>query len=417
MSFFSYFSKIKNKQLFSTDSLPLDILSGDFFNDPYPALKYLRQNDPLHRGKNGSWLLTRYDDVQQALANKELGNAPSLYAVVHYKNSEKYSCADVANNILPFIDPPEHTVKRDIISKSFFHIVKQFLNDDDAQHIAYRIAGNCKKETVFDVIHDFGTPFSTEIMCRLIGFPVEDKLKLAYWSELFLYLFSSIPDNKTLDKVNSALDAFRQYTITQISKKSIASGGNWAGSLITYNSTNSSPLNENEIIDNIMLLFVDGVENVDRMLGTCIKLLHDHPEQREQLINDLTKLDSFIDECLRYESPVQFISRIARDNLVIHDQLIRKDSAVLLMLGSANRDDAKFSDPDSFQYERDNRATLTFGRGTHTCLGRTLVRHQLKTALLVLLEYFPDFSLADKTPYWEKRLAHRWLKSMKIKHN
>ena len=126
----------KNHSSLLNENFTFDPLNDEFINNPYPILNILQNEKPLHRSKTGAWILTRYDDVKSALSDERLGNAPSNYAVVNKRNKDKYLCAEVANNILPFIDSPKHIHSREIISKSYFYSLNDEAQDLELERLA-----------------------------------------------------------------------------------------------------------------------------------------------------------------------------------------------------------------------------------------------------------------------------------------
>ncbi|WDR07100.1 hypothetical protein PSQ90_06610 [Devosia rhodophyticola] len=162
-----------------------------FVADPYPTYRWLRENEPVHRAPNGAFVLTRYDDVVAALANPALGNAPARYAVVHSRNRDNYVCADMANNILPFLDDPAHAGPRRAVARSFTGHLKSMPPDYQgfAQHCLERLQGRSDVE----LIKDFATPFVLKTICSILGFPDTDGDQLKAHSEYFFICSQKFP--------------------------------------------------------------------------------------------------------------------------------------------------------------------------------------------------------------------------------
>ena len=389
-----------------------DPIADDFIADPHPILSFLRETQPIHRSRSGAWVLSRYEDVAAALRNPALGNAPSPHAVVNVRNREKYVCAQVANNILPFLDPPHHTEKRLLIGRSYFRKLRNEQASPpgfDIESIAYDTLEPLLGEGQFDVIHDFGTSFSGGVICRFMGLPIRDLPKLAKWAEYFLYLFTMMPSEQVRDRVDEALLEFRQYFQELVAIRRVDPANDWISALVSENQQAGEPLTETELVDTFMLFFADGIENVDRALGTAVKLLLEHPEQYEALKVDPSRAHQAVEECLRFESPAFMIGRVATEGVAIGDVDITAHSAVLLMLGSANRDSRQFEDADQFSCFKKREGVLTFGKGAHACVGKQFVEQQLEAALKMLISECPDITLATDNFRWEKRIGHRWL--------
>ena len=139
-----------------------------------------------------------------------------------------------------------------------------------------------------------------------------------------------------------------------------------------------------------------------------------HPEQLQQLRKSPDLLSSAVDECLRHESPAQFIGRVALEDIQLHGQHIKQGTGILLVIGSANRDEQQFEHADHFNIQRNPNPYLSFGKGKHACVGGALVRQEVEIALAVLLESFDNMQLLDTPLEWTPRLGHRWLKQLPI---
>lgn len=409
----------KNDNKLSVDKgYILNPLSTEFVNNPYPILDYLRKNDPVHRCTTGAWVLTRYSDVSSALSDNRLKNSPAPYAVVNKRNAHKYLCAEVANNIIPFLDDDVHKRIRFILGRSFFQATKSFQGQEgklQVEAIAEDILKPLLQQTEFDVIHEFGTLFSGRVMCWFMGFADQDLAKLTKWSEMFLYIFSSMPNEDIRNQVDKALSEFRIYLRDVLHSKTERPQSDWVSALIQDNQTAEKPLCEEQLIDTFMLFFADGLENVDRFIGTVFKLLLEHPSQLVKIRSNMSLIDDFIEECFRFDTPAQFIGRIAQEDIELHGQTIKANSAVYLMLGSANRDPDKYPDPDVFSLEHGYKNILTFGRNQHSCFGKHLVKIQIEAALKVILKNAPNLTLQTQTFQWEPRLAHRWLVECRLR--
>lgn len=389
----------------------LSLTDESFVQNPYPYFTFLRHNAPLHRSQSGNWVLTAYEDIHAALKDERLGNAPSSYSILHHKNAEKYYVSSVANNIIPFIDTPQHTCLRKPIARTFAKQLSETspLLADYAQLRCQQL----QNHSLFDVISDFGTPFSIDVMMQFLGFSTKDYQIIKKWSQDFIYLFSFIPSEETLSRIERHLQAFRQFCLACIEEKKQALANDWLSKIIQLRSEEGleGTLTDTIIADNAMLLFVDGIENVDRGIGTAVSLLLRHPEQLDSLLleDNESKWKNAINECFRYESPAQFVGRVAKEDIRLYGQTIKKGQVILLMLASANRDESIFDSPDEFDINRNLPFYLSFGRGRHACIGGQMVRQETLIAVRKLLETFPHARLRDKHLLWELRMGHRWL--------
>lgn len=391
---------------------PLDLLDSSFVRNPYAVYARLRVEDPVHRTRSGAWMLTRYRDIVSALANPALGNAPSRFAVLSARNRERYVSADIAHNILPFLDKPDHIVPRRIIAGAFRAHLKE--NPLDAAELARHLLKPHLASGRMDAMADFGKPLSVEVISRLMGLPPRDYARLVHWSDHFFYLFAPMPSDEIRQRTDAALSEFRLYFKELVEQRRSRPGTDLISRLIQADD-DGQRLSEMQVIDTCLLLFSDGVENVDAGIANILLALHQHPTELARLRTEPEQLPAAVLEGLRYDSPAQFIARVAREDMEIGGQTIRRDSGVFLALGSANRDPETFERPDVFDPSRDATPLLTFGKGRHSCIGATLVRHQIEGALRALFEETRAIEVDPSALDWTPRAGHRWLKALPLR--
>lgn len=389
----------------------LDLSDEDFIRDPYPVYAWLRDHEPVHRTKTGGWVLTRYEDVLAALSHPALGNEPSRFAVVNRRNRERYVCADVASNILPFLDGPEHVLARKIIAGAFRAHLKA--NPVDALPTARRLLGRHIRQCGMDALSDYGKPLSVEVVSGVMGLPESDHDQLARWSDHFFYLFAPMPSEKIRECTDAALAEFREYFAALLAARRKRPGDDFISRLAAWEN-DGRRLSDGQIVDTCMLLFADGIENVDAAIANTLLGLQLHPSQMRLLARRPDLTGSAVNEGLRYDSPAQLIARVAREDFRFGGHLMKKDSAVFLAFGAANRDPGMFQRPDAFDLARDASALLSFGKGRHSCLGAMLVRVQVEAALRALFEDVRDLRVDTDGLQWSPRVGHRWLTALPL---
>lgn len=390
-------------------STPLDFqpLDPAFVNDPYPMLARLRDEDPVHRNSSAIWALSRHADIVAAMGDSRFGNAPSPYAVVNSRNKHRYVCADVANNIIPFLDPPEHDTPRRLIGRAFAKQIRH--NPPDMKVLAEEFISPLRSRAEFDLLHDFATPYSISVMGRALGVPSEDEAMLKEWSHWFFYLFSLIPSHEVREKLDLALAAFRDYFKQRLEAVKRSPDGTLLAGLA------ESGLSDPEIVDTCMLLFADGVENVDRAIASGTSVMLGKPGLWQHLGSNPEAIPAAVDECLRFESPAMFVGRVAREDIPLHGKIIPKNAGVLLLLGSANRDHEVFPDAHEFLPDRAGNRHLAFGQGRHSCIGGPMVRLEMITAFEVLTREFPNLQMTKDAVEWTPRIGHRWPSGLPVR--
>ncbi|MCP5043308.1 MAG: cytochrome P450 [bacterium] len=388
-----------------------DPFAPSYIENPYPTYAALRQHDPVHRSSSGLWVLTRYDDVASALENPSLGNQPSAYALLNERNRSRYVCADVANSILPFLDAPKHTAPRKLIGRTFNgNLRRQAL---DMSGIADRLLEPYRERGSIELVGDFGLPYTMALVGQLLGVPEDDYDHLKECSEWFFYLFAPMPSDEVRVRVDKALIEFRRYFAALIGERRRAPRGDLVSELISAE-VSGHRLGEAELIDTCMLLYADGVENIDSGFALAVLALLDHPEQLERLKRHPELMGHAANELLRYDTPAHFLARTAREDLSIRGREIHENDGVLLMLASANHDPEQFANPDTLDIGRDPNLHLSFGRGRHSCIGATFATTLFTAGLRAIVEGLPDFAVASSERKWIPRLGHRWLAELPL---
>jgi len=388
-----------------------DPLDPAFTKNPYPVYAALREHDPVHRSPLGPWVLTRYDDVLDVLRDPRFSNAPAPHAVVAERNRQRYLCADVAHHIVPFMDPPRQTAARRRLSEAFRAGLRS--RPPDLDGIVGRLLEAARERGELDVVGELGRPLSRAAIGHLMGVPECDREQLAAWSGMFFYLFVPIPSREILDRMEEALGLFRDYFRRLLEERRRAPGDDVVSALARARPAGGvdSP---DAIADACMLLYADGVENVDSAIGNAVISLVDHPAQLRRLREEPGLVPRAADECLRFDPPNQFIARIARETCELHGRTLRAGEAVLLVLAAANRDPAHFEAPDELDVARAGSPHLAFGRGRHVCVGAKLVRMQMAAALTGVAQRLRGLELRDPRIRRVPRFGHRWLESLPV---
>lgn len=380
-----------------------------FVADPYPLFDYLRDEEPVHRSPGGAWVLTRYEDVRAALEDERLGNAPARHAVVHERNRARYVCADVAANIIPFLDPPDHAAPRRALARAFHERLRR--RPPELSGIADHLVAQWHDHAVRDVVADLASPLAVHVVSTLLGVPRADFDRMERWSASFFYLFGAIPSVAVREELDQALTEFRRYLRDLTAERRARPADDLISDLVT---ARDADLSEAALTDNCMLLLADGVENVDRAVGNAVYALLRHPEQLALLRERPDLLGSAVEECLRYESPAQYIGRVARQEVDVRGVTIPRGSMLLLVLGAANRDPRAFSGAHRLDITRNPNPHLAFGRGSHSCIGGTLVALEVAAAVRSLLVGLPEFRLAEDNARFVPRPGHRWIERLPV---
>lgn len=380
---------------------PLDLLAPRIVADPYPTYAALRRDRPLAELASGGFLLTRHADVTAAFTEPALGNAPSRFSVLAPRNRDRHTAAALAAHIPPFLDMPDHRLPRQAVSRAFHETMRDF---------APRLP-EIARETVEglgagrrDLVADCSGPFALRVMSEFTGITAEPS-ELKALTRAFFHLFAPVTDAAAFAETNSRLDAARALIARALEARRAAPGATLLGALLRFQSDHPE-LSDAQILDNALLVFADGVENIEAGAATALWHLHRAPDVLPDP-EDTAAVERALREVLRLDTPGQIIPRVAREALVLHGREIAPGTPVFLALGSANRDPEAHADPDRLIPDRSGDA-VTFGRGRHRCIGEPLGVAQLTALVQALL-------LRGARPYDPKRamdyvprFGHRW---------
>ncbi|MFF3495654.1 cytochrome P450 [Streptomyces sp. NPDC002795] len=405
-----------------TPSSAPELFSWEFASNPYPAYAWLREHAPVHRTTLPSgveaWLVTRYADARQALADQRLSkNADHHDEPSHAKGKTGIPGerkAELTTHLLN-IDPPDHTRLRRLVSKAFtprrvaeFAPRVQQLTDDLID--AFATKGEA------DLIHDFAFPLPIYAICDLLGVPREDQDDFREWAGMMIR-----HGGGPRGGVGRAVKRIRAYLVDLIHRKRGDLSDDLISDLIRA-SDHGEHLTENEVAAMCFVLLLAGFETTVNLVGNGTHaLLRDHEQMRRfraaAAQGDTSVLDAAVEELLRYDGPVEFATwRFAIQPLEIGGQRIATGEPVLVVLAAANRDPARFEHPDVLDLDRRTNPHLGYGHGIHYCLGAPLARLEARTALATLLGRFPDLELAAAPAElrWRGGLIMRGLRSLPV---
>ncbi|MGV0644204.1 cytochrome P450 [Mycolicibacterium sp. XJ879] len=354
--------------------------------DPYPVYKRLRDEAPVYYNeKFDFWALSRFADVEAALRDAE--NLSSAKGdILEVVKAEPVMPLGVFINE----DPPLHTVHRLLVSRAFTPR-KMAAIEDQVRAFCAACLDPLRDGDRFDFTTDLGAEMPMRVIGMLIGIP--DSLQRSVRKVAGARLRNKPGEPLPVKKDNYFNgDMFRDYVAWR--------RDNPSDDLVTellnveFDDVDGQRriLREEELLVFLGVIANAGTETVGRLFGWLGKLFGEHPSQRRELVENPSLIGGAVEEVLRYEPPVHSIARYVANDVEYHGQVIPAGSALLLMSGSANRDDRKFDNPDVFDIHR-NANHLSFGRGTHFCLGASLARLEGRVALEEILKRWPDWTV------------------------
>lgn len=399
-----------------------ELFTWEFASDPYPAYAWLRENAPVHRTKLPSgveaWLVTRYADARQALADSRLSKNPEHHAEDAQGKSKTGIPGERSANLMTHllnIDPPDHTRLRRLVSKAFTpRRVAAFA--PRVQELADDLIDRFAPQGEADLIHDFAFPLPIYAICDLLGVPREDQDDFRDWAGMMIR-----HGGGPRGGVARSVKKIRGYLAELIYRKRNDPGDDLISDLIRA-SDHGEHLTENEAAAMCFVLLFAGFETTINLIGNGVYALLGNPEQRARLQESIERgerelLDTGIEELLRYDGPVELATwRFATEPLTIGGQQIATGDPVLVVLAAADRDPARFHEPDTLDLSRRDNQHLGYGHGIHYCLGAPLARLEGTVAIETLLRRLPDLELAvDRADLrWRGGLIMRGLRTLPV---
>ncbi|MFH8580255.1 cytochrome P450 family protein [Streptomyces zaomyceticus] len=405
----------------SPESAP-ELFTWEFASDPYPAYAWLRERAPVHRTTLPSgveaWLVTRYADARQALADQRLSKNPAHHdESPHAKGKTGIPGerkAELMTHLLN-IDPPDHTRLRRLVSKAFTpRRVAEFA--PRVQELTDRLIDSFVEKGSADLIHEFAFPLPIYAICDLLGVPEEDQDDFRDWAGMMIR-----HGGGPRGGVARSVKKMRGYLAELIHRKREEPGDDLISGLIKA-SDHGEHLTENEAAAMAFILLFAGFETTVNLIGNGMYQLLRHPGQRERLQDSIAAgetglLETGIEELLRYDGPVEMATwRYATESLVIGGQEVPAGDPVLVVLAAADRDPERFDGPDTLDLARRDNQHLGYGHGIHYCLGAPLARLEGQTALATLLTRLPDLRLAADPAElrWRGGLIMRGLRTLPV---
>jgi cytochrome P450 len=392
-----------------------------FFADPYRQYSALRESDPVHRSPLQVYVLTRYVDVLRILRDSSLSVAidNALPTVRMLQARELYGEAvETPPRSMLNVDPPDHTRLRRLVSKAFtprsidqlrpriVELVDQLLDG---------LADRGRDGEPVDVVAGLAFPLPFTVISELLGMPEADRDQLRAWSHTLTKTLDPVLDPADVEAVVAAGEGMTAHVTEAVAWKRAHPADDLLTRLIHAEDEGDS-LTEEELLDQVSLLFVAGHETTVNLIGNAVWHLLHHPDQLAMLRDDPALDTNAVDELLRYDSPVQFSRRIPVVDLDIDDTVVPAGTFVLTGLGAANHDPAHFgNDADELDLRRTNAHDhVAFGSGVHHCLGAALARLEGAIAVGRLVRRFPSLDAATDEPDWNGRVVLRGLESLPV---
>lgn len=351
----------------------LDLIAAD---DPYPTYRWMRDNEPAHYSEvEDIWVLSRYDDVANAFRDWKTWSSARRGNLVN----------DIPARVgktLGTSDPPQHTFARGLVNKAFTPRTVAGL-EPRIRGLAQRLSRQAREKGQIEFVSDISAPFNAAILGAMFGVPDEDFIELRHWLDDF-FLREEVSEGET-PRQEIAMGKLSDY-LGDLAEARLASNEDDLMTAMLLAEEDGKRLEREQVVVTTMTFLVAGFESTNNLFTNLTHALALHPQLYETVKEDLSLVPAFVEEGMRWDAAAQGFVRSPNHDVEMHGRVIPENAQVLLHIGSANRDERRFDDPDKFDIKRDNARHLGLGRGIHFCVGAPLGRSMSQLIFEALID-------------------------------
>jgi len=370
----------------------LEKLTPEFYANPYPTYRALRENEPVKRMPNGSYFLTRYDDLVAAYKNTKVFSSDKKKEFSpKYGDSLLYEHHTTS---LVFNDPPAHSRVRRLIMGALSPRAIAGMETDIVNLVDMLLDRLAAKGKV-ELIEDFASAIPVEVIGNLLDVPHDEREPLRDWSLAILGALEPVISPEVFSRGNNAVKDFLAYLEILVARRR-EKPGNPDRDVLTrliQGEDNGERLTAKELLHNCIFLLNAGHETTTNLIGNGLVALLNHPGEKKRLIENLDLIKPAVEEVLRFESSNQLGNRMTVEPFELGGILLPPGTPVTLCIGAANRDPQQFADPERLDIGRTPNRHLAFGTGAHQCAGMALARLEGAIAISRFLARFPNYAL------------------------
>ena len=384
-------------------------LSRSVIQNPYETYARLRRHSPVHRSAIlGSWVLTRYEDVLVAARD-------------HTRFSNNPRWRETTRSVLPpapddysilLVDPPEHTRLRRCAAKAFTKARLKAL-DETIAHTAAELIERAERRREIDWMTEVAEPLAMRVMLAMMGISRSEYSRWEVWSRRRARLLEVITTRRERRAAHVTGSEIRRYFTTLLRQRT-QSREDEAISTLARLAAAGEGISMVEACDMLSVLMIAGNETTTNLIGNGMLALVRHREQIQRLREEPELVRDAVNEMLRFDSPVQTDFRIAKADVTLRGRQIKTGDGVILLTGSANRDEAAFGNPDTFDITRKGPRHASFGHGVHQCIGAELARMEASAIFTEALRTLGTIELTAREPYYRRSTVIRGLASLPL---
>ena len=378
-------------------SVQLDPRDAQFYENPYPYYHRIRAEVPVFKWEQYvHWCFSRYEDVNALLRDRRFGRQ-----ILHVATAEELGMAEIPPHLKAFYDfeqhsllelePPVHTRLRGLINRAFLSRQMERLKPKIVS-LSNRLIDGFEAKGEVELLSAYATPIPVQVICELLGAPTDMADQFLKWSHDHVAMYMAKRDRAIEDRAVKAVLEFSAYMRALIAERRKNPKDDLLSELVKAE-TEGQKLSENELITTAILILNAGHEATVHSIGNGVKALLERG-----ISGPIT--ENLIEEIMRFDAPLHMFTRYALEDMEYAGVGLKKGETVGLLLGAANRDPARFVEPDVFNPMRDPNPHVSFGAGIHFCIGAPLARLEMLIAFEVLFARLPKLRLVD-TPHYK----------------
>ncbi len=393
-------------------------LQASFSADPYASYREWREAAPLHWSDQffgGAWVLTRHADVEAALRDSRLSaqRTGGWVTQAQTQRGDMNAFQRFFARALLFLDPPDHTRLRALMQPSFRPEALARLREHSASTTA-SLLDAVQNESTFDFIDRVARQLPVRVICRVMGIDDADLDQVTRWStDLAPFIGDACPNAEQARRAQAGLLGMVRYFEGVLESKR-ASGGDDLISVLLRARECGDIRDDAELLAQCAMTLFAGHETTRNLLGNGLLALLQHPAQWQQLRQQPHKVPNAVREMLRYDSPVQYTGRRVTCDMELHGQALQRGDLVMALIGSANRDPRRHTQPEHFDIDRPDPGALAFGSGIHVCIGAAMTRLEAEIVFSQLIDRASHWRLADQPLEWKPQPLYRSLQRLLI---
>lgn len=382
--------------------------------DPYALMPVLRKDGPvIYRRLYQQWFITGYEEAKHVMALSHAVTSPQVEMMLDVRPYTKVGRRSRAflQNILLFVDPPDHARLRGLVNRAFTPRQVARL-DERMDAILDELLDNFDPSTA-DIAREFNTKFPVYVIAELLGVPDERRQWISDVSSVITQLLDPFR-GFDVGPMDAAMDDFYDYVLALAADRRENPQDDMMTGLALAED-DGDRLTEDELVAMVGTLLFAGHETTAGIFGNALVALEKFPEQRQWIRDNPDMWPNAVDELIRYDSAIKANPRAASEDIRVGGKVIPAGSNIVILLTAANRDERRFENPDELQLDREDPAPVSFGHGIHYCIGANLAKAELRKGLPRLLELLGDYQIVPGSVEWKQSVTLRGPIALKVR--